>query len=74
MSAEERTAEGPGTELMALSRCDECGGSVSDSAWRCPRCGAEGADMRRGRLVLAVLALLAMLVAALINGCLRIFG
>jgi hypothetical protein len=48
---------------MPLTKCTECGGVVSTTAWMCPHCGARS---RRNNLPLVVLAIVvvALLAAA----------
>lgn len=49
---------------MALVRCDECGGAVSDRAIACPRCGA---PVPQERMRWKTVALLFACVAALLT-------
>jgi nitrate reductase gamma subunit len=51
---------------MALTKCEECGGPLSDRAMSCPHCGAP--VRKRGRLVAAaIVGLLAALAAGLLT-------
>jgi hypothetical protein len=51
---------------MALTKCEECGGQLSDRAVTCPHCGAP--LQRRGRRVAALLGVvLAGLAAGLLT-------
>ena len=47
---------------MALTKCDECGGQLSDRAVSCPHCGAP--VQRRGRRVAALLGVVFAALAA----------
>lgn len=52
---------------MALIKCDECGGQMSDRALRCPHCGAPARMSSR-----AIVAVLLGVTAAVLGGLLAV--
>lgn len=49
---------------MALAKCEDCGGPVSENARKCPRCGRPTDRGQQGRAWLAVLVIAVAVFAA----------